>query len=261
MREILQRLAVGEITPAEAEKLLRIFALEEVGDLAKLDLGRELRKGIPEIVLAEGKQPQDVVNIAFTMAQRNGQVIVSRASTNHVEAIRGAATDDFILHENEQAQTIVIKKKGVSSEQGGGQVGILTAGTADIPVAEEAKVMATEMGCEVSTAYDVGVAGIHRVLPPLKEMVNADVDALIIVAGREGALPSFVAGLVDIPIIAVPTSIGYGMGEKGIGALTAMLQACPLGLAVVNIDSGIAAGAMAALIANRVAGARALGGQ
>ena len=109
------------------------------------------------------------------------------------------------------------------------------------------------MGCEVVTAYDVGVAGIHRLLPPLKEMITKDVDVIIVVAGREGALPSVVAGMIDAPVIAVPTSIGYGLGEKGISALTAMLQSCSLGLAVINIDGEIAAGAVATLIANRVA--------
>ena len=109
------------------------------------------------------------------------------------------------------------------------------------------------MGCEVITAYDVGVAGIHRLIPPLKEMIAGDVDVLIVVAGREGALPTVVAGMVDLPVIAVPTSVGYGLGEKGISALIAMLQSCSLGLAVVNIDGGVAAGAIAAMIANRIA--------
>ncbi|MCS7384845.1 MAG: AIR carboxylase family protein, partial [archaeon GB-1867-097] len=117
----------------------------------------------------------------------------------------------------------------------------------------EARVVAEEMGCEVLTAYDVGVAGLHRLFSPLKEMISRDVDAIIVVAGREGALPSVVAGLVDAPVIAVPTSIGYGFGEKGISALMAMLQACSLGITVVNIDGGIPAGTVAALIANRVA--------
>jgi hypothetical protein len=112
------------------------------------------------------------------------------------------------------------------------------------------------MGCEVSTSYDVGVAGIHRLFPPLREMIERDVDVIVVVAGMEGALPSVVSGLVDVPVIGVPTSVGYGFGDRGIGALTAMLQACSLGLAVVNIDSGVAAGVMAVLIANRAARSR-----
>lgn len=130
---------------------------------------------------------------------------------------------------------------------------MITAGTADIPVATEAKVAAEEMGCKVLTAFDVGVAGIHRLFGPLKRMIEEGVDAIIVVAGMEGALPSVVASLVDVPVIGVPTSVGYGLGRDGIGALTAMLQSCSLGLAVVNIDGGVAAGVFAALIANRAA--------
>jgi len=129
----------------------------------------------------------------------------------------------------------------------------LTSGTSDIPVAEEVRVIAEEMGCEVYSAYDLGVAGIHRLMQPLKEMIMKDVDTVVTVAGREGALPSVVAGMVDVPVIAVPTSNSYGFGEKGLSTLMAMLQSCSLGLAVVNIDGGVAAGAMATLIANRAA--------
>jgi hypothetical protein len=165
-------------------------------------------------------------------------------------------SNNFITTVNKKARIMVIKKKDLIFESYDGKVGILTAGTSDIPIAEEARVVAEEMGCTVFTAYDVGVAALHRLLQPLKELIQNDVDSLIVVAGREGALPSVVAGLVDIPVIGVPTSIGYGLGEKGISALMAMLQACSLGLAVVNIDGGVAAGAIAALIANRVAKAR-----
>jgi hypothetical protein len=152
---------------------------------------------------------------------------------------------------NDKAKTVVAKKHSFVSYQSGGRVAVLTAGTSDIPVAEEAKVIAQEMGCSVWSSYDVGVAGIHRLLDPMKEIVAKDIDAVIVVAGREGALASVVSGLVDIPVIAVPTSNGYGFGGKGVGTLMAMLQACSLGLAVVNIDGGVAAGAVAALIANR----------
>jgi NCAIR mutase (PurE)-related protein len=148
---------------------------------------------------------------------------------------------------------VVVRNKGFTVQKTGGKIGLLTAGTSDIPVAEEAKVISEEMGCEVFAAYDLGVAGIHRVLQPLKDLIMKDVDVVVVVAGREGALPSVVAGLVDVPVIAVPTSNSYGFGEKGVGTLMAMLQSCSLGLAVVNIDSGVAAGAMATLIANRAA--------
>jgi NCAIR mutase (PurE)-related protein len=151
---------------------------------------------------------------------------------------------------------LVIKKKEYRQSLSGGRVGIITAGTADLPVAEEAEMIAQEMGCQTFLETDAGVAGIHRLAEPLGRMIESDVDCLIVVAGREGALPTVVAGLVDLPLIAVPASSGYGYGGQGQAALMAMLQACSLGLAVVNIDSGIAAGVVAALIANRAARAR-----
>ncbi len=154
---------------------------------------------------------------------------------------------------NTEGHILVIKKEGQEYSKNNGRVGILTAGTSDIPVAEEAKTIVQEMGCEVTSFYDVGVAGIHRLIAPLKRFIEVDVDVIIVVAGREGALPSVVSGLVDVPIIAVPTSIGYGMGRNGVSSLMAMLQACSLGIAVVNIDGGVAAGAVASLIANRIA--------
>jgi NCAIR mutase (PurE)-related protein len=134
----------------------------------------------------------------------------------------------------------------------GAKIGILTAGTSDIAVAEEARLAANAMGCDVIFTYDVGIAGIHRLFSPLEEMIKKNVDALVVVAGMEGALASIVSSIVDIPVIGVPTSIGYGFGSNGMGALASMLQSCTFGLAVVNIDNGIGAGAYAASIANRV---------
>jgi hypothetical protein len=253
LRELLEKLVKGQISIDEAEKLLKILAIEEVGNLARIDVSRQFRKGIPEVIFAEGKAPEEVAEIALSMLNEKGRAMISRATKEQISAIEKAAPKDTFLQVNDKARIAVIKKKGFEVKRTGGKVGILTAGTSDIPVAEEAQVMAEEMGCEVVTAYDVGVAGIHRLFSPLKEMLEKDVDVIIVVAGREGALPSVVAGMVDVPIIAVPTSIGYGFGEKGLSALMAMLQACPLGLAVVNINSGIAAGAVATLIANRVA--------
>jgi NCAIR mutase (PurE)-related protein len=138
----------------------------------------------------------------------------------------------------------------------GGHVGVLTAGTSDIPVAEEAVALCREMGCATHCAYDVGVAGLHRLFAPLRTMLAVPVDALIVAAGMDGALPSVVAGLVDVPVIGLPTSVGYGLGGGGVGALTSMLQTCAPGLAVVNIDNGIGAGAIAGLIAARAGTAR-----
>jgi hypothetical protein len=136
-------------------------------------------------------------------------------------------------------------------------VGVITAGTSDIPVAEEAALLCREMGCEVHTGYDVGVAGLHRLFEPLREMLdNQRVDVLIVAAGMDGALPSVVAGLADVPVVGLPTSVGYGVGGDGVAALYSMLQTCAPGMSVVNIDNGIGAGAMAAMVANRVAEAR-----
>ena len=253
LREVLERLVKGQISLDEAEKLLKIFAIEEIGNLAKIDVTREFRKGIPEIIYAEGKRPEDVADIALRMLKEKGRAIISRAEKEHIDIIRRTTPRDAFLQFDNRVGMVVIKKKGFEVKRTGGTVGILTAGTSDIPIGEEAKVVAEEMGCEVITAYDVGVAGIHRLFFPLKEMIGRDMDVVIVIAGREGALPSVVAGLVDVPVIAVPTSVGYGLGEKGVSALMAMLQACSLGLAVVNIDGGVAAGATAALIANRAA--------
>jgi len=146
----------------------------------------------------------------------------------------------------------VVKSRKYSPRLGGGRVGVLTAGTSDIPVAEEAEVIVREMGCQTMSFYDVGVAGLHRLFDPVRELLKGEADVIIVVAGREGALPTVVAGIVDVPVIGVPTSRSYGFGEKGLASLAAMLQSCSLGMAVVNIDGGVGAGAVAAMIANRV---------
>lgn len=253
MRKTLERLTRGEITVEEAEKILKILAIEDVENIAKLDVGREMRKGIPEVIFGEGKQLKEVEKIARKMLKEKGRAIISRVGAELAETLEEAFGKTSLLQLSNNTGIVVIRKAGLEVEKTGGKVGILTAGTSDIAVAEEAKVICEEMGCEVITAYDVGVAGIHRLFPHLKRMVKEDVDVIIAIAGREGALPTVVAGMVDIPVIAVPTSSGYGLGEKGVSALMAMLQTCSLGISVVNIDGGVAAGSIAALIANRVA--------
>jgi pyridinium-3,5-biscarboxylic acid mononucleotide synthase len=253
LKEILEKTAKNELKVEEAEKLLRLLAIAEVEGMAKIDANREHRKGIPEIILAENKTTKDVVEITLRMLGENGRVIVSRCSQKQIQALNKALPNDATFQVNEKARMVIIKKKNFTSKNTGGKIGLLTAGTSDIPVAEEAKVIAEEMGCQVYSSYDLGVAGIHRVLQPLKDLIMKDVDVIIVVAGREGALSSVVAGMVNVPVIAVPTSNSYGFGEKGVSTLMAMLQSCSLGLAVVNIDAGVAAGAMATLIANRAA--------
>lgn len=253
LREILEKTAKSELTIEEAEKLLRLQAIAEIEGMAKIDANREHRKGIPEIILAENKTIKDTVEITLKMLSENGRVIVSRCSQEQMQALKAKLPDDTVCEVNEKARMLILKRKDFVVTSTGGKIGLLTAGTSDIPVAEEAKVIAQEMGCQVYTSYDLGVAGIHRLLGPLKDLIMQDVDVIVVVAGREGALCSVVAGMVNVPVIAVPTSNSYGFGEKGVSALMAMLQSCSLGSAVVNIDAGVAAGAVATLIANRAA--------
>lgn len=256
MREILEKLAKGRISVDEAERALKLDSIEKVTNVARLDVGRENRRGIPEIILAEGKSTEDLLAICSRMVEKASRAIVSRLNDDQLSKLETTYGQDYELRRFTHAKSLVIRKKGYSKAETGGRVGILTAGTADLSVAEEAAMIVQEMGCVAYLESDAGVAGLHRLVEPLTKIIQNDVDALIVVAGREGALPTVVAGLVDLPIVAVPTSSGYGYGGHGQAALMAMLQACSLGLAVVNIDAGIAAGVVASQIANRAARAR-----
>ncbi|WGM90126.1 MAG: nickel pincer cofactor biosynthesis protein LarB [Candidatus Bathyarchaeum tardum] len=253
LREILEKVAQNQVSVAEAEKLLRILAIDEIENVANIDSHRELRKGVPEVILADGKDTEHLTEIVTKMLETRGRSIISRCNPQQIEAIRAVIPSDVLLQVFDDARMMVVQKKDFVVSATGGKVGIITAGTSDIAVAEEAKIICKSMGCEVISSYDIGVAGIHRLIAPMKNMIMEDIDVLVVVAGREGALPSVVAGIVDVPVIAVPTSNSYGLGEKGASTLMAMLQSCSLGLAVVNIDSGVAAGAVATLIANRAA--------
>jgi len=193
-----------------------------------------------------------VARISKAMVRRTGRAIVSRTDGTHVRAVKSIMGKGSKVEYFSRSRIIIVKSKGYKPRRSGGKVGILTAGTSDIPVAEEAEVIAREMGCETRSFYDVGVAGIHRLFEPVRDLLRWDCDVILVVAGREGALPTVVAGIVNVPVIGVPTSRSYGFGEKGLAALSAMLQSCSLGMAVVNIDGGVGAGAVAALIANRV---------
>ena len=240
----------------DAEKALRMNVIENVANVAKLDMGREKRRNVPEIIFAEGKSNEDLLAICKAMLERNGRVIVTRLNEQQIDDLQ-TKLKAYHAQVFPHAKSLVVRRQDYQGPRTGGRVGVLTAGTVDLAVAEEAVMIAQEMGCETFLEADAGVAGIHRLVEPLKRMLENDVDCLVVVAGREGALPTVVAGLVDLPLIAVPASSGYGYGGQGKGALMAMLQACSLGLAVVNIDSGVAAGVVAAQIANRVARARA----
>jgi NCAIR mutase (PurE)-related protein len=255
LRDILEKLSKHEISVDRAEKMLKVNAIENLAQVARLDVGRIIRRGVPEIVFAEGKSNDDLIRISRRMLAKNGRVLISRVNEAQLRNIRRRFSR-FEVAKARHASLVVVRRKASGIRKSGGRVGILTAGTVDLAVAEEASVVAQEMGCQTFLEVDAGVAGIHRLVEPLRNLVRDDVDVLVVVAGREGALPTVVAGLVDLPIVAVPTSSGYGFGGGGRAALMAMLQACSLGLAVVNIDSGIAAGVVAAQIANRVARAR-----
>ena len=223
---------------------------------AKLDMHRSERTGIPEAILAEGKTTDQVVEAMRRMVEASGVALATRVSEVFAVAIKRGLGRKFRVERNAMARTALVRKKGTKPEPSGGRIAILAAGTSDIPAAEEARVTAEVMGCKVYAHYDVGIAGIHRLLDPLKEIVSKQVSAIVVVAGMEGALPSVVRGLVTIPVIGVPTSTGYGYDGHGQAALMTMLQSCAPGLTVVNIDNGFGAGATAALIANQVALAR-----
>src|SRR5256886_14214190 len=184
------------------------------------------------------------------MVKRTGRAIVSRATRKHLRLIRSKRIPKSSIQFFERSGIIIAKRRSYRVKGTGGKVGLLTAGTSDIPVAEEARVIAEEMGCVTRVYYDVGVAGLHRLSKPLSELLKWDSDVILVVAGREGALTTVVAGLVDVPVIGVPTSRSYGFGDKGIAELAAMLKSCSLGIAVVNIDGGVGAGSIGGLIAN-----------
>jgi pyridinium-3,5-biscarboxylic acid mononucleotide synthase len=205
------------------------------------DFGRMERCGIPEVVYGEGKTARQLVEVAGTLLQKAGRVIITKADARKAEAVIGTFGGKY----DEESQVLVIRRKGFKVRNVG-TVGVITAGTSDVGVAEEARIILNELGCETVTSYDVGVAGVHRVFPALKKMGKAK--AIVVVAGMEGALPSVISGLVDVPVIGVPTSVGYGVGKGGHAALNAMLTSCSP-VAVVNIDNGYGAAVLAYQIA------------
>lgn len=234
------------------------------GGVARIEPRREDRKGVPEIIYAERKLPADSLAIArrfLTDPDGRGRAILSRVQPElRLMVLDELATVEFkgqpvavSIEDYIPSRMMVLRREGIERPKTGGRVAILTAGTSDIPIAEEAGIVCKEMGCEIFPVYDVGVAGLHRLVKPLRQLARNDVDIIIVAAGMDGALPSVVAGLASVPVIGLPTSVGYGMGGKGVAALMTMLQTCAPGLTVVNIDNGVGAGATAALTANRMA--------
>jgi len=251
IEQIFQSLQKGKISPSKAKKLLSLYSIEKIGSIAQIDTGRKNRKGIPEIILGERKQLLDLKKIIKKTLSKNNEVLVSRIKKkDYSKILEFSKKNKYKIKSGKNTSALLIYKNNIKKT--GGKVGIIAAGTSDIGVGEEARLVCESMNCDCLCSYDVGIAGLHRIFPVLKQFVESEVGAIIVVAGMEGALASIVSSIADVPVIGVPTSIGYGYGEKGVAALASMLQSCSLGLTVVNIDNGVGAGAAAANIANRI---------
>jgi len=236
VRALLEAVARGTVAPEAALGRLRDLPVEDLR-FARVDLHRSLRHGVPEAVFCTGKRPEQVVAIARRLAEAHDNVLCTRADTAVVAALLASGLDCRV---HDLARLVVVKPR---QDDGVGLIAVVSAGTSDMPVAEEAAVTAEAMGNRVERIYDCGVAGLHRLVPHLDRLNEAN--AIVAVAGMEGALPSVLGGLVDRPVIAVPTSVGYGASFGGIAALLAMLNSCAPGVSVVNIDNGYGAAAQA----------------
>lgn len=247
LQNLLEGVAAGTVSTSDAYEQLKTLPFEEVGGYACLDNHRKIRTGFPEVVFCQSKRTEHVVEIFQRLYAANGLVLGTRASVEQYEAVK-AVLPEAVYHE--QARCITVGEPETTC----GRIAVCTAGTTDIPVAEEAAVTAFMCGAEIDCYYDVGVAGIHRLLSKVNDIRKANV--VIAVAGMEGALASVIGGLVDVPVVAVPTSIGYGANFGGVSALLAMLNSCAAGTSVVNIDNGFGAGYMAAQINSMVQGGK-----
>jgi hypothetical protein len=243
---MLDQVKDGGLSIDNAVSRLRDLPFQDL-DFAKVDHHRSLRQGFPEVVLGEGKTPEQIAKIAQALLEHGDRLLVTRATQEAFSAVQKTVHDASY---DEAARAITVDRRERSERLPG--VLVACAGTADLPVACEAACTAELMDCEVERAFDVGVAGIHRLLDQMSALRRANV--IVVVAGMEGALPSVVGGLVHVPVIAVPTSIGYGASFNGLAALLAMLNSCAPGVAVVNIDNGFGAGYMAAVINRAAAG-------
>lgn len=244
LKQLLEKVKKGKISIDTAIKTLKTLPFEDIG-FATLDHHRSLRKGFPEVIWGEGKTASQISTIIKKMLNKNHPILATRVDARKAASIK-KSIPNITYHPVSRTLT---STTGKMSKKGKGTILVVSAGTSDIPVAEEALITATIMGNKVDHLYDVGVAGIHRLVGKKEKLMSASV--LIVVAGMEGALPSVVGGLIDKPIIAVPTSTGYGTGLGGVAALLSMLNSCASGVAVVNIDNGFGAGYIASLI-NRI---------
>jgi NCAIR mutase (PurE)-related protein len=257
IKDLLRKYREGECSEDDLLRQLRLDHLESIEGRLNYDLARESRAGFPEAILAISKTPEDIAGILRSVLPKKGKIFVTKLTTEKmgaVEEILGNVSDlgeGAALEYHPDPNLLVAKTRDAPKIQLDCTIGVVAGGTSDIPIAEEARIIAAESGLAVVKAYDVGVAGLHRVFPPLKEMILRDVDLLIVVAGMEGALPSVVKGLIDVPVIGVPTSVGYGY-RGGESALIAMLNSCVPGLLVTNIDNGFGAAAAAHAICSRI---------
>jgi hypothetical protein len=241
LKQLLDHVADGNISVEDASQKLKHLSLEDL-DYAHIDHHRSIRKGFPEVILGQEKTVDQIIGIMERMLIQENIVLVTRIGSNHAARVI-SRFPDAIYHED--AKMIVCKKHDIP-QKGKGTIVVISAGTSDIPVAKEAYLTAQVMGNRVESVFDVGVAGIHRLFDH-KDLIK-EASVLVVVAGMEGALPSVVAGMVSRPVIAVPTSVGYGVSLGGLTALFAMLNSCSSNVAVVNIDNGFGAGYMASII-------------
>jgi NCAIR mutase (PurE)-related protein len=240
IRKLFHQVRRGTLSPDQAVDRLRHLPFEDLG-FAKVDHHRALRGGMPEVILGQGKTPPQMAHIFSRLAQQGGNILATRASEEQLVAVQKKVPQ---AEYRALARAIVLERD--KKKYGKGIIAVVSAGTSDIPVAEEAVVTAEMMGNDVEHLYDVGVAGIHRLLANRRSLTRARV--VIVCAGMEGALPSVVGGLVNVPVIAVPTSVGYGAAFAGLAALLGMMNSCASNVSVVNIDNGFGAGYVAALI-------------
>jgi NCAIR mutase (PurE)-related protein len=238
--ELLEKVKAGKIEVTEALQILRSLPYEDLG-FAKIDTHRDLRKGFPEVVLCTGKTPEQITKIVDRLSANSELIMATKASKEVYEAI-SKMRPEAIYHETAKIVLIGQKREKTTRKT----ILVVSAGTSDLPIAEEAAITAEAMGNPVERLYDVGVAGVHRFLDNREKLFQANV--IVVVAGMEGALASIVGGLVDKPIVAVPTSVGYGASFEGLAALLTMLNCCAPGVVVVNIDNGFGAGYFASVI-------------
>ena len=241
LKLLLEQVQTGKLNVDAALVELRRLPYENINGFATLDHHRALRNGFPEVVFGQGKQPEQVITIARHLAERSDKVLVTRVDSAMADAVR-AEMPELVYHPLPRL-LVLDRSTPVEKHQG---ILVVTAGTADMPVAEEAAMTAELMNNSVERLYDVGVAGIHRLLNQVERLWQARI--IIVVAGMDGALPSVVGGLVSVPVIAVPTSVGYGASFNGLAALLTMLNSCATGVGVVNIDNGFGAGSLASSI-------------